>query len=190
MRSPAVAAFAVAFALAPGQASAAITSVLAGHTISGNGIPCAAQTDGVRVCHGTDGGGGAGDLRFKTFDGAPLEIYVILPPTPASGTDGNYPLIFQSHGWGGSAGGPNDTEFYGPTADALAKDGYAVVQLTARGFGDSCGKAIMYPRWRCPFCSARRPTLPTRKSSLSMPSSVRMRCPCRSSSCVTSGSMP
>ena len=66
---------------------------------------------------------------------------MILPPAPASGTDGNYPLVDQSHGWGGSAGGPNDTQFYGPTADALAKEGYAVLQLTARGFGDSCGKA-------------------------------------------------
>ncbi len=129
---------AVALAL-PAGASAAITSVLAGKTMSGNAIPCTAQSDGVRVCHGTDGGGGSADLRLKSFDGTPLEVWVILPPAPASGSDGRYPLVVQSHGWGGSAGGPNDTQFYGPTADTWAKSGYAVLQLTARGFNDSCG---------------------------------------------------
>jgi dienelactone hydrolase len=120
---------------------ATLTQVLAGQTISGNPIPCVAQPDGVRVCHGSDNGGGPSDLRLKSFDGVPLEIYVILPPAPSSGSDGNYPLIVQSHGWGGSAGGPNDTQYYSPTADSWARSGYAVVQLTARGFGDSCGKA-------------------------------------------------
>jgi predicted acyl esterase len=33
------------------------------------------------------------------------------------------------------------TQYFGPTADQWARDGYAVVQLTARGFGDSCGTA-------------------------------------------------
>src|SRR2546421_2621365 len=140
-----LAAVAAIFALAPACASAAITSVLAGHTISGNPIPCPAQSDGVRVCHGADGGGGSGDRRLKTFDGVALEAYVILPPVPGSGTDGTYPLIVQSHGWGGSAKGPNDGQYFGPTADTLAKAGYAVLQLTARGFGDSCGKATPPP---------------------------------------------
>jgi hypothetical protein len=127
---------------APAQASAAITSVFGGKTVSGNPIPCTAQSDGVRVCHGSDGGGGPNDLRLATFDGAgALEVYVILPPAPSSGSDGPYPEIVQGHGWGGSAGGPNDTQFYGPTADSWAKNGYAVLQITARGFGDSCGKA-------------------------------------------------
>jgi len=123
----------------PGTATADITRVFSGQTISGNPIPCVAQGDGVRVCHGTDGGGGTSDLRLKSFDGQPLEAYVILPPKTGSGSDGSYPLIVQSHGYGGQAGGPNDTEYGGPTADTWAKDGYAVLQLTARGFGDSCG---------------------------------------------------
>ncbi len=124
----------------PASASAAIPAVLAGQTISGAGIPCTTQGDGVRVCHGTYNNGlGGTDLRLKSFDGQPLEVYAILPPAPTSGTDGDYPLVVQSHGWGGSAGGPDDTEFYGPTADAWAKDGYAVLQLTARGWGSSCG---------------------------------------------------
>jgi|GEM_PF-3082577 len=125
---------------APASASAAIANVLGGHTISGAPIPCVAQSDGVRVCHGSDNGVSGPDLRLKSFDGVPLEVYVILPPAPSSGADGPYPTIVQSHGWGSSAGGPNNGEFYGPTADQWARQGYAVLQLTARGFGDSCGK--------------------------------------------------
>jgi predicted acyl esterase len=130
-----------AAALAGSAQAAPVAGVLAGQTVSGNPIPCSTQTDGVRVCHGSDGGGGAGDLRLKSFDGAPLEAYVILPPAPAAGPDGGYPLVVQSHGWGGAAGGPDDPQFLGPTADAWARNGYAVLQMTARGFGDSCGKA-------------------------------------------------
>ncbi|MGZ4303301.1 MAG: alpha/beta hydrolase [Solirubrobacteraceae bacterium] len=122
----------------PAQA-APTTSVFAGQTMSGNAIPCTAQADGVRVCHGTDNGGGASDLRLKAFDGSPLEVWVILPPAPRSGSDGLYPLVVQSHGWGVPPVGPDDTQFYGPTADAWAHHGYAVMQLAARGWGDSCG---------------------------------------------------
>src|SRR5579875_2099219 len=85
-----------------------VSSVLAGQTESGNAIPCVTQADGVRVCHGTDSSGPSGtDVRLKSFDGVPLELYVILPPDPATGTaDGPYPLVVPSHGWGGAAGGP------------------------------------------------------------------------------------
>jgi hypothetical protein len=131
----------LAIAWSAPASAAPVTSVLAGQTISGSPIPCVTQPDGVRVCHGSDNGGGPADLRLKSFDGVALEVYVVLPPAPTTGSDGNYPFVDQSHGWGGSAGGANDTQYYGPTADALAKEGYAVLQLTARGFGDSCGKA-------------------------------------------------
>ena len=57
-----VAAFVAAVVASPAQA-APITSVFAGQTMSGNPIPCTAQADGVRVCHGTDNGGGSADLR-------------------------------------------------------------------------------------------------------------------------------
>jgi hypothetical protein len=117
--------------------ASAATTVLSGDTMSGAGITCAPQGDGVRVCHGADGGSPASDLRLKSFDGQPLEVYVILPP----GTGSHYPLVIQSHGWGGSAGGwPGKLgDYSGPTSDAWAKAGYAVLQLTARGFNDSCG---------------------------------------------------
>ena len=132
-----------AFAFAPAAASAApVTSVFAGHTMSGNPIPCTPQGDGVRVCYGTyDNGPGGSDIRLKSFDGSPLEVYVILPPAPASGNDGPYPLVVQSHGWGQRAGGTTSTQYLGPTADAWAQSGYAVLQLTSRGWGDSCATA-------------------------------------------------
>ncbi len=120
---------------APASASAAITGVFAGRTISGAAIPCVAQPDGTRVCHGTYSSSGGSDLRLASFDGQPLSVYVTLPAAP----DGPYPLIIQSHGWGVPPTGPGDTQYYGPAADAWAQNGYAVLQLTARGFGDSCG---------------------------------------------------
>jgi dienelactone hydrolase len=123
--------------LVPSGASAAITSVFAGHTVSGAAIPCTAQSDGTRVCHGTYSSSGGSDLRLKSFDGQPLAVYVTLP----SASNNPYPLIIQSHGWGEPTTGPADSQYYGPTADAWAKAGYAVLQLTARGFGDSCGSA-------------------------------------------------
>lgn len=69
-----VAAFVAAVAATPAGA-APIRSVFAGQTMSGSPIPCTAQADGVRVCHGTDNGGGANDLRLKAFDGSPLELW-------------------------------------------------------------------------------------------------------------------
>ncbi|MGH2916464.1 MAG: CocE/NonD family hydrolase [Solirubrobacteraceae bacterium] len=127
--------------LAPGAAVAApgaITSVLTGQTVSGQPIGCTTQSDGVRVCDGDYAT--RADTRLRSFDSTPLALYVILPPAPAAGTpDGPYPLVVQSHGWGSSASGPANTEYYGPTGDQWARDGYAVLELTARGFGDSCG---------------------------------------------------
>jgi dienelactone hydrolase len=138
---------ALAAALAvPGSAGASpspIQSIFAGQTVSGAAIPCTPQSDGTRVCYGTyDNGTGDTDLRLKSFDGTPLALYVTLPPAPAGGgADGPYPLIIQSHGWDEPTTGPTDTQYYGPTADAWADQGYAVLQLVARGFGDSCGDA-------------------------------------------------
>lgn len=141
MRRAVLAAVAVGFIALPAGASGAVTGVLAGHTMNGQPIPCVAQSDGVRVCHGDESGSAATDLRLKSFDGTPLALYVTLPPAPASGADGHYPLVVQSHGWGDPPSGPDDPQYGGPTADQWARDGYAVVQLTARGWGDSCGSA-------------------------------------------------
>ena len=115
------------------------SAVLTQYTVKGQPIPCEAQADGVRVCHGDGKGPDGADLRVKTFDGVPLAVYVTLPPAPTSGTDGNYPLVLQSHGWGAPPSGPDDAQYGGPTAHQWAKEGYAVVQWAARGWGNSCG---------------------------------------------------
>ena len=119
--------------------AAARSAVLAEHTVKGQAIPCVAQSDGVRVCHGDGIGPKGDDLRLKSFDGTPLALFVTLPPAPASGPDGGYPLVIQSHGWGDPPRGPDDTQYGGPSARQWAEEGYAVVQLVARGWGDSCG---------------------------------------------------
>jgi dienelactone hydrolase len=137
----ALAAALVGLGIVPASASAAVSSVLSGDTVSGQAISCATQSDGVRVCAGDDSASGGADTRLKSFDTTPLALYVILPPAPASGPDGRYPLVVQSHGWGSKASGPGNTEYLGPTGDQWAQDGYAVLELTARGFGDSCGSA-------------------------------------------------
>ncbi len=141
MTRPGLAAVGVAFVALPASASGAVTGVLAGHTMNGQPIPCVAQSDGVRVCHGDESGPGRADLRLKSFDGTPLAVYVILPPAHASRAGGHYPLVAQNHGWGDPPSGPGDRQYGSPSADQLAKDGYAVVQVSARGWGDSCGTA-------------------------------------------------
>jgi dienelactone hydrolase len=123
----------------PAGASAAGTGVFAGHTMNGQALPCVAQSGGVRVCTGDEAGLGGSDLRFKSFDGTPLQVYVTLPAAPASGTDGDYPLMVQNHGWGDPPTGPTDPQYAGPTAMQWAQDGYLVLQFAARGWGDSCG---------------------------------------------------
>ena len=141
MRRLGLAVVGVAFIALPAGASGAVTGVLAGHTMDGQPIPCVAQSDGVRVCHGDESGLGGADLRLKSFDGAPLAVYVILPPAREPGTHGHYPLVVQNHGWGDPPTGPDDTQYSGQTADKWARDGYAVLQIAARGWGDSCGTA-------------------------------------------------
>jgi dienelactone hydrolase len=119
-----------------------ITEVLAGQTSSGEPIPCLVEADGVRVCRGDMSSGTDGaDLRFRTFDDVPLAVFVTLPPAPASGSDGGFPLVVQSHGWGAPPSGPDDAQYGGPTARQWAQDGYVVVQFAARGWGNSCGTA-------------------------------------------------
>lgn len=88
--------------------------------------------EGVRFCP-------TGDLasRPASFDGTPIDVDVTLP---ASG-DGPFPTILLLHGLGG-----DKTSFQATTGDQaynnwfFARQGYAVVTPTARGFGDSCGR--------------------------------------------------
>src|SRR3954468_8600525 len=84
--------------------------------------------------------------RVASFDGVPLDVDVLLPPTG----NGPFPTIAMLHGFGGSkadpeAGGATSTS----NAAFYARNGYAVLVPSARGFGRSCG----VPASRTPDCA-------------------------------------
>jgi fermentation-respiration switch protein FrsA (DUF1100 family) len=96
------------------------------------GRTCVPQAE-VRFCSGSVA------TRVPTFDGVPLDADVTLPATG----DGPFPTLAMLHGWGGSKKSFETTD---PTGGDrrysnvwFAKQGYAVLTYTARGFGDSCG---------------------------------------------------
>jgi predicted acyl esterase len=115
-------------ALGAGTASAAAPEPF-GHS-------CTAQND-VRFCPTASSA-----QRVPTFDGVPLDVDVTLP----SEGNGPWPTIVMLHGWGGSKtafesddpnGDGSNTYHYNNTY--FARHGYAVVNYSARGFGNSCG---------------------------------------------------
>ncbi|MFN8163518.1 MAG: CocE/NonD family hydrolase [Solirubrobacterales bacterium] len=107
------------------------------------GHPCAAE-NGVRFCPTVDAAS-----RVASFDGVPLDVDVTLPEKGK----GPFPTIVMLHGFGGSKTDFETTSPAGPAPDAAgsgstiyrynnnfyAHRGYAVVNYTARGFGNSCG---------------------------------------------------
>ena len=104
------------------------------------GHACTAQ-DGVRFCPTSDI-----QHNVPSFDGVPLDVDVTLPATG----DGPFPTIAMLHGYGGSKRSFESTtpDPVGPPATGyhynnnyFAKQGYAVVTYSARGFGHSCGKS-------------------------------------------------
>jgi fermentation-respiration switch protein FrsA (DUF1100 family) len=121
----------------------AATAVLAtGGVASALGEPapfghaCSAQ-NGVRFCPTQ-----SLPQRVHSFDGVPLDVDVTLPPTG----EGPFPTIVMLHGWGGNktsfestsaAGDGNSTFDYNNIY--YAEHGYAVVNYSARGWGNSCG---------------------------------------------------
>jgi predicted acyl esterase len=96
-------------------------------SLYGGDLSCAVQpgSGDVRQCSGTT----------TTWDGqTKIDVNVTLPPQPASGPDGPYPLIGEFHGWGGEKLALAATE-------GFAKNGYAVFTMSDRGWGQSCGAA-------------------------------------------------
>ncbi len=100
------------------------------------GHACTLQ-DGVRFCPTSSLA-----QRVASFDGVPLDVDVTLP---AEGK-GPFPTIVMLHGWGGSkssfeasspAGDGNETFDYNNIY--YAQHGYAVVNYSSRGWGNSCG---------------------------------------------------
>jgi hypothetical protein len=107
--------------LAAPAVQAAIPSIPDG---AGGQISCTVQTGsdaGVRVCSGI----------FTSFDGAPIDVNVGFPPAPASGPDGNYPIVGLFHGWGGAK--------LSATSGGWVHNGYAFFSMSDRGWGNSCG---------------------------------------------------
>jgi predicted acyl esterase len=122
------------FAAAPAAASAAAPF----------GHPCAVIEAGVRFCPTADL-----PSRVPSWDGTPLDVDVTLPEKG----NGPFPTIVMLHGFGGSKTDFETTSAAGPAPDVAgngstiyrynnvfyARRGYAVVNYTARGFGNSCG---------------------------------------------------
>lgn len=105
----------------PQAASAEITGVFGGD------VACTTQADGIRFCGST-----TPSSTTKTFDGVPLDVNVAFPPAPASGPDGNYPLVMLFHGYGGGKIGLDPMQRW-------LDRGYATFSMTDRGFRESCG---------------------------------------------------
>jgi predicted acyl esterase len=117
----------------PGVAAA---SVSASTEAAPFGHACTAQ-DGVRFCPTETLA-----QRVPTFDGVPLDADVTLP---ASGT-GPFPTIVMIHGWEGnktsfesSSPGGDGNETFDYNNVYYAQHGYAVLNYSARGWGNSCG---------------------------------------------------
>src|SRR5438309_323445 len=101
------------------------------------GHPCTLQDNNVRLCPTSSNA-----RRVHSFDGVPLDVDVTLPPTG----HGPFPAVAMLHGFPG-----DKTSFelttHGPVPPVLfhynnvyyARQGYAVVTYSARGFGNSCG---------------------------------------------------
>jgi predicted acyl esterase len=120
-----------------GVLAQAATPALAGAEPTPFGHACTAQ-NGVRFCPTSSLA-----QRVPSFDGVPLDADVTLPPTGA----GPFPTIVMLHGWGGEkaafestspAGDGNVTFDYNNVY--FAQHGYAVLNYSARGWGNSCGK--------------------------------------------------
>src|SRR3954447_17435309 len=124
-----LAAAVVVAGLVPSTADAAIPQVF---TKTATPITCTVQASGQRFC-------GTSTAQIASWDGIPLDVSVAFPPAPADGSpDGSYPVIGIYHGWGGSK-----LALGGADAQRALTRGYAVFTMTDRGWGASCGRAMI-----------------------------------------------
>jgi predicted acyl esterase len=91
--------------------------------------------DRVRLCRGN-----GSTQRVPSWDGVPLDVDVTLPPARVRAP---YPTIVMLHGWPDDKtelelGGVNATPHYNNVY--FARHGFAVVNYTSRGLGNSCGR--------------------------------------------------
>ena len=91
------------------------------------GLTNCKQVEGLHQCSGL----------VQTWDGVPLDTTVTLPSAAARAL----PLVVAIHGLGNSKSEYLDpaSQAYTGNAYAWARDGYAVLTYTARGFWGSCG---------------------------------------------------
>jgi fermentation-respiration switch protein FrsA (DUF1100 family) len=113
------------------------------------GHDCTKRDDGTRFCPTTAGAQPGQTVDgVPSWDGVPLDVDVTLPAGKTHGKRAHapYPTIVMLHGYGGDktdfesedrAGDGSNTFHY--NNDFYARRGYAVVNYTARGFGNSCG---------------------------------------------------
>lgn len=125
-RASALIALAAGLAMVPG-AEAAIPSV-----------PANASAGGDLACQAVATGPNAGERHcsgiFTTFDGSPIDVNIGFPAAPASGPDGDFPIVGAFHGWGGSK-----LSLTGTDLQRWLDNGYAVFSMSDRGWGLSCG---------------------------------------------------
>lgn len=108
----------------------AVAACLAGPAAAADpplGLTNCKQVEGLHQCSGL----------VQTWDGVPLDTTVTLPSAGARGL----PLVVSIHGLGNSKHEYLDptSQAYTGNAYAWARDGYAVLTYTARGFWGSCG---------------------------------------------------
>ncbi|UJA18972.1 hypothetical protein HJD18_01285 [Thermoleophilia bacterium SCSIO 60948] len=123
--------------LVPTQASAEIPSVF--NDADSPPIACEVQgagaNEGQRWCTTPSG---EDSSRVASFDNTPIDVSVVIPPEPAQGVDGDFPLLGLYHGYGGNKNSvglrPGDA-----TVQHWVDKGYAVFTMTDRGLGQSCG---------------------------------------------------
>jgi predicted acyl esterase len=103
------------------------------------GHPCTAE-NGIRFCPATTLA-----QRVPSWDGTPIDIDVSLPPTG----NGPFPTIVMLHGVGSTKTMFESTTpegsgpiFWHANNDYYAQQGYAVVNYSMRGWGNSCGTIL------------------------------------------------
>jgi hypothetical protein len=90
-------------------------------------VPCTVQGDGVRYCTDTPR-----STVPSPIDGVPIDVNIAFPPVPASGPDGDFPLVMMFHGYGGGKLGLSSMQRW-------LDRGYATFSMSDRGFKESCG---------------------------------------------------
>lgn len=109
------------------SAGAAVTKILDGD----GDLVCTTGPNDNRFCGDFDDGSLVG-----SFDHAPIDVFVALPPEPGlGGTDGAFPVVGIFHGWGEPKVDPRTN----PLALGLLSQGIAVVTTSHRGWNKSCG---------------------------------------------------